>query len=284
MVVAAGSAGWHIVRPTEDAFEAIAKYPTRGFARDVAVHEDNVFVAESLGGLSIWQSQSGGMQRLSTYQVPGKSIHQVTLADKGRIAFLAVGANALHAISVETDGQTKEEMQTVTNTGLFIASLFNLSVDGKAFWFSGTLMDCRILSLKTAKFEAVTGSTKAPWTRSAARHPLNGDGSQHRDAGFSCLTTTLHKSEDFDFLQPEGRAFPGKPSTSGSRLFIADPFLGHVSAIDLKDPMNPRLIERLEISGHPGRVVFHQGKAFIPAGRDGLLMWLPYSLHVLITI
>ncbi len=124
VVVAAGSAGWHIVRPTEDAFEAIAKYPTRGFARDVAVHEDNVFVAESLGGLSIWQSQSGGMQRLSTYQVPGKSIHQVTLADKGRIAFLAVGANALHAISVEADGQTKEEMQPVTNKGYLSRAFF----------------------------------------------------------------------------------------------------------------------------------------------------------------
>lgn len=277
VVVAAGSAGWHIVRLTEDAFEAIAKYPTRGFARDVAVHEDKVFVAESLGGLSIWQSQPGGMQKLSTYQTPGKSIHQVTLADKGRIAFLAVGANALHAISVEADGQTTEVMQPVTNAGLFYREPFSpLSVDGKSLLVQWHVNGLQEFFVEDGKIRSGNWVYQGAMDTECGAAPFEqGWIATSRRGLFLLSNNTLHKPEDVDFLQTDGRAFPGKPSTSDSRLFIADPFLGHVSAFDLKDPENPRLIERLEISGHPGRVVFHQGKAFVPAGRDGLLMWAP---------
>ncbi len=276
LLVAAGSAGWHLVRQTEQGFERVAAHPTRGFARDVACHSDRIFVAESLGGLSLWQKQpSGEMQRIGAYEVPGKSIHQVVLADEGRLAFLAVGPNVLHIIKIAENGQTALVMPPVTNTGLFYRDPISpLSADGRR-----VLVQWHVTGLH--EFQIEGGTVKlSGWIFPHAMDTECG-ATPYRDGwlatsrrGFFPLGEGETRSPDqIGLLKPNNRPFPGKPSISGHTLFITDPFLGDVSAFDLTDATNPKLTAELHLNGHPGRVIVNQGKALIPAGREGLLMW-----------
>lgn len=275
LLVAAGSAGWHLVRQTEMGFERIAAHPTRGFARDVAFHGDRVYVAESLGGLSIWQPRpSGEMANVATYEVPGKSITQVLVADEGRIAFVAVGANALHVLKITPDGRAEPAMAPVTNTGLFYRDSFSpLSPDGKRL-----LVQWHVTGLH--EFLIEDGEVKRGWIYPHAMDTECGaapwgDGwiATSRRGFFHLAEGETRAPDQIGLLKPNARSFPGKPSIVGNTLFIADPFLGGVSAFDLSDPANPKLTAERHLNGHPGRVRINRGRAIIPAGRDGLLMW-----------
>ncbi len=276
LLVAAGSAGWHLVRQKDQGFERVAAHPTRGFARDVAFHGDRICVAESLGGLSLWQKQpSGETQRIGAYEVPGKSIHQVVLADEGRLAFLAVGPNVLHIIKIAADGQTALVMPPVTNTGLFYRDPISpLSADGRR-----VLVQWHVTGLH--EFLIENGTVKrSGWifphamdTECGATPNRDGWLATSRRGFFPLAEGETRSPDQIGLLKPNHRSFPGKPSISGQTLFITDPFLGDVIAFDHTDAANPKLTAELHLSGHPGRVAVHRGKALIPAGREGLLMW-----------
>jgi hypothetical protein len=281
LLVAAGSAGLHIVRMKPDGFEHVADYPTHGFARDVAFHGGRVFVAESLGGLSIWKAQAdGALKRIGAYEVPGKSIHQLVLADEGRVAFLAVGANTLHVVKIADDGKATLILAEAKN-GLFYREPFSpLSPDGRRLlvqWHATGLHEF-VIERGTVKRSGWTfphamgtGCGAAPWR----------DGWLATSGrGFFTLASNDQRPPDqLVFHKLEGQSLPGKPSTDGHTIFIADPFLGDVTAIDLSDETNPHQLAQLHLTGNPGRVRVHRGKALIPAGRDGLLMWNVFYEH-----
>ena len=277
LLVAAGSAGWHLVRQKDQGFERVAAHPTRGFARDVAFHGDRIFVAESLGGLSLWQKQpSGEMQRIGAYEVPGKSITQVVLADEGRLAFLAVGANTLHVVRFLADGRVERFVEETPKSGLFYRDAFSpLSPDGKRL-----LVQWHTTGLHEFLIEGDTVK-RSGWifphamdTECGATPNRDGWLATSRRGFFPLAEGETRSPDQIGLLKPKTRSFPGKPSISGRTLFITDPFLGDVSAFDLTDAANPKLTAELHLNGHPGRVIVNQGKALIPAGREGLLMWI----------
>ena len=52
--VACGNAGTHIVKLWPE-IELLQVLPSKGFAMDVSVSGNRIYVAESAGGLSIWE-------------------------------------------------------------------------------------------------------------------------------------------------------------------------------------------------------------------------------------
>lgn len=275
LLVATGSAGLHVVRMKPEGFERVAEYPTRGFARDVAFHGSRIYVAESLGGLSTWEVRPDDtLRRIGAWEVPGKSIHQVVLADQGRIAFLAVGAGTLQAVRLNPDGSCDKLLET-SNLGLFYREPFSsLALDGQRF-----LAQWHVTGLY--EFTAAMGAGK--FTGHPFPHRMDSDcgAAAWRDGWvvtsnrglFFLKPSEMRPPEQTGFIRIKGRALRGKPSVHGNTVFISDPFLGSVTAVDLSDEKNPRLLSALQLAGHPGRVRVHQGKALIPAGREGLLLW-----------
>jgi hypothetical protein len=276
LLVAAGSSGLHVVRQTQSGFERVAQEKTRGFARDVAFHGNMVCVAESLGGLSMWKTRSdGSLERVAGYEVPGKSVHQVVLADEGHIAFLAVGANTLHAICIQPDGQAKLFLEETPKSGLFYRDPFSPpSPDGKRIlvqWHTTGLHEFMV-DHGTVKrsgwvfphaMDTECGAT--PW--------LEGWLATSRRGFFALAEGEKRAPSQVGIQRPNGLPLAGKPSMDGDILFIADPFLGDVTAMDLADANHPRLLSQLHLSGHPGRIKINRGKALVPAGREGLLLW-----------
>lgn len=231
-----------------------------------------------MGGLSIWQRQpAGGMARLSSYEVAGKSITQVVIADEGRMAFLAVGANTLHVIRIGPDGGTERLLEESPRSSLFYRDPFSpLSPDGRRIlvqWHTtglheflvedGTVRRSGWIFPHAMDTECGATTLGEGWLATSRR-------------GFFPLAEVETRAPDaIGLFKPNARSFPGKPSLVGDTLFIADPFLGDVTAFDLGDPANPKITAEIPLSGHPGRVKIHRGKALIPAGREGLLMWDP---------
>jgi hypothetical protein len=276
LLVAAGSAGLHVVRLTAGGFERMAEYPTGGFARDVAVDGSTVFVAESLGGLSIWKAQGdGSLKRAAAYMVPGKSIHQIVLADEGRVGFLAVGAKTLQVVRFQPSGQVELILEHTPESGLFYRDPISpLASEGQRLlvqWHT------------TGLHEYVTENGRVKLTGYQFPHAMGTEcgATPWRDAwvatsraGFFFLRSDeIRPPGEIGLQRLDKRALPGKPRCFGDKLLIADPFLGDVTAVDLSDEKHPRLMGKLLLNGHPGPVRLCGKMALIPAGREGLLLW-----------
>ncbi len=278
LLVAAGSAGWHLVSQTSNGFERVAEHATQGFARDIAVQADRIFVAESLGGLSIWEPQaSGELKQVGSYKVPGKSITQVVPADEGRIAFLAVGPNTLHVVRIDSNGSVERIIEETPKSGLFYREPFSsLSIDGKRIlvqWHTTGLHE----------FVIEDGSAKRNgWVFPHAMDTECGatpDGdcwlATSRQGFFELAANETRSPSTIGLKRVASKSLPGKPSMHGNMLFIADPFLGEVTALERDRDGAFRMMSQLHLDGHPGRVKFTNDSALIPAGRDGLLLWHP---------
>ncbi len=275
LLAACGTAGLHVVRLRGDALEPVAHYPTRGFARDVAIHEDRVLVAESQGGLSIWQARADAtIDRIGSYEVPGNSIHQVVLADHGRVAFLAVGAGRLQAVRLSGDGKAERILED-QHFGLFYSLPFSPSAKA----------DSRILAQwhVTGLYEYAAENGTAKYTGFNYPHRFGtGAGAVSWRDGWLAISRNGYffirpgqtaPPEELGLTQVPDQPLVGKPSASGDTLFVADAFAGRVVALDLSSPTSPRLLATLQTEGHPGFVRVHHGKALIPAGNDGLIVW-----------
>jgi hypothetical protein len=275
LLLAAGSEGLHIVRMTDGQLEPLAKHPTRGFAKDVAFHGDRIFVAESLGGLSIWQRTAGhALTRIGGYEVPGQSIHQVVLADQGRAGFLAVGQGKLHVVSFAADGKTTL-LLTDSHPGLFYRRpLTTMAKDDRsvlAQWHVTGLYEYAVHD-GSARF---TGFHYPHGIGTEGGTTLWGDGwiAITRQGILPLLPGEKRSPTEVGILTVEERPLVGKASTHGDTLFVSDPFRGHVTVLDLRDRSKPRLLAKLDLDGHPGHIRVHQERALIPAGHDGLLAW-----------
>lgn len=277
VLVAAGSAGLHVVRLRGDAiFEKVAEYPTRGFATDVAAYGGRVYIAEGDGGLSMWRADAAGrLSRVGSYTVPGGSVRQVVLADRGRVAFLAVGANRLQAVRLNDDGSAVKLLDE-RHSGLF----YRMPMAPVAANDRTVLCQWHVTGLY--EYEAAEGSAKFTGRRYLGRMDTEcgvtalggGKWLATSRTGVAVIETgKAGAQERIEWGGIKGEDLRGKPSAFGKLLFIANPFLGGVRALDIADPLRPRLLGRLQLTEHPGRVRVIGEVALVPAGYEGLLAW-----------
>jgi hypothetical protein len=274
-IVAAGMAGLHVVE-LWPRLRKIDEYATEGFAMDVKVLGDYVYVAEGRGGLSIWgYCQDGQLVLLGRYRARRATIRQVVVPPPGKYALLQVGANYLHIVDL-SDASHPVCVLNDTQLGLMVEDqIADGLLDGRyacVFWSHSGLLWYDIYGGLTPEF---TGE----------RHPCR-LGSRN---GVSILEgAALVSYSGSYFLLRKGETLPpeelpqygvegydlnGKPSISGGTMFISDRRSGRVTALDVSDLEKPMLRDILELEGNPARVVVHNGVPIIPAGYQGLLVW-----------
>jgi hypothetical protein len=309
-LVAAGAAGLHAVA-LEPEIRRLRVFPTDGFARDVAVHGDRVYVAEATGGLSIWRrddeavlgrasdknvppltlpspplsrSAGGGegtfesaacLRRVGRYRPQRGGVAQVVVPPPGRYALLHVGQNELQIVDV-SNPQNPILLLTDRHLGLFYT--FPLARD---------LLDdryaCCLWHASGYRWYDLYGGPKPVYSGDHFAMRANfADGMAA--IGSKALLVTRGKyaliardekrpREDWTFHGVPGRYLSGKPTIDRAIMYLSNRVRGTVQAVDISRIESPRLLADIQLDEHPGPIVVHNGIPVIPAGYQGLLVW-----------
>jgi hypothetical protein len=275
--VACGSAGVHIVRLWPE-IERLAVLPSEGFAMDVSVSGDRLFVAESAGGLSIWDPSADGgdaFKRVGRFQLRNTPIRQVETPGSGDRILIQAGANQFYILDVSDPSKAKQLLKD-SRPGLLYG-------------------DQMMRGLVESRYAAVHWHVSGVYWYDLKADPLpvySGDNFGHRIGskngliafGDKTLATVrggyvlLDRSERRPLEELEIhkigtlRENPGVPNIAGQRLYTADRSTGLITVSDISDPRNPKLIEQFETPGNPTRIEIYKGRAVIPDGYHGLMV------------
>lgn len=274
-VISAGNGGLKVVSFDKSAsrMNIAAEYPTEGIAFGASTASETLYVAEGMGGLSIWRGD-GKLARIGRYRVPEQSVKQVLVDPKGRYALLHVGLNRLEIVDV-TNPPAPKRILDDAHLGLFYRRPLSATMDA-----SGGLVNWGIDGLFLYDL-----SGAQPPGRASYRYPFGISGrngcTRYRDGWlvmfggkyFVLRPGEQRSPQEVGLVGLAGRELWGKPTLSGNTLFVADNFAGRVMALDVADIARPTLLGELELPEHPGYIVEHNGHALIPGGYQGLLVW-----------
>ena len=273
--VAAGAAGIHAVE-LWPRITKLAERPTEGFAMDVKVLGDRVFVAEGRGGLSIWRHTGDGQLRpIGRYRAGGQPIKQVVVPPPGKYALLHVGANTMHIVDVAAP---THPTRVLSHKHLGLLYGYQIA-DGL---LEGRYASCMWHVTGYYWFDLYGGPTPI-YTGDNYHHRFNAsdgmamrqsDALVTRNGKYSILKRgETRPPDELPAYGIPGHRLRGKPTLDGTTLFVACRDRGTVSAVDITKIDTPRLLDHIALDGNPNIVVVRHGDAIIPAGYQGLLVW-----------
>jgi hypothetical protein len=274
-LVAAGAAGLHAVSLWPEVRQ-LSVFPTGGFARDVAVRGDHVYVAEATGGLSIWRRDDDVLlKHVNRYRPKRGGVAQVVVPPPGRYALLHVGQNELQILDV-SNPQEPTLMLTDRHLGLFYT--FPLARDLLADRYACCLWHAsgyRWYDLYGGSKPVFSGDHFAMRANFADGITALGEKVLLVTRGKYTLISRDEKRplENWTFYGIPGAYISGKPTIDGDTMYLSNRVRGTIKAVDLSQIESPRLLADLQLGEHPGPIVIHNGVPVIPAGYQGLLVW-----------
>lgn len=276
LLVAAGMAGLHVVRLQGDRFEKLAAYPSKGFACSVGHHGDTVYVAEGMGGVGVYQADTKGrLKEVARYQVPGYSVQQVVITPAGDRALVHVGMNRLHVLDVSTPSKPVRMMEDL-HPGLFYQRAIPTRLMADRFALvTWTVSGPFQFDLSPGQKPQFTGFQYAH--RIGTENGAAPDGNKwlvtNGNKYFLLAPGEKRPPQELGLVGVDGLSLNGKPTLSGDTLFIANALTGRVTALDVADRMRPKVWQSVLLPEHPGHVLPYEGRALVPAGYQGLLLW-----------
>ncbi|MDF2722998.1 MAG: repeat-containing protein [Paenibacillus sp.] len=270
---ACGAAGIHVV-DLEERPQCLAVYATNGFATDIKQFGNLLFVAEGIGGLSIWNAARDRLQLISRYAAGKQSVRQVMLSDDGRYAVLHVGGLSIQIVHVADVTEPRLALTESFPPGLIYGrQICSGLAEGRyagCFWHS-----------KTINWYDLAGEEpiRMPWTQDCL---VLSDG----------LTVTPHgvlatykggyivfdprfdgELDDLARYRIPGIKLSGKPTVSGDVLFVANRLYGDVAVLDISAVHEPKLLKTFKLAGNPDLITCSNGRVIIPAGYQGMLVF-----------
>lgn len=274
-LVAAGVAGLHAVAVWPEV-RRLGVFLTDGFARDVAVCGEHVYVAESTGGLSIWRRDDGDLlRRVGRYRPERGGVAQVVVPPPGRYALLHVGQNELQIVDV-SDPQRPDLVLTDRHLGLFYTfPLVRGLLDDRYACCLWHASGYRWYDLAGGPKPVYSGDHLAVRANFADGMAMLGSRALLvRHGKYASIARDEKRPlEEVTFHGVEGCYLSGKPTIDGTTLYLSNRVRGTVQAVDISDIDRPRLLAAEQLDEHPGPIVFHDGVPLIPAGYQGLLVW-----------
>ncbi len=270
--LAAGMAGLHVL-DIPAGLKLNRSYATSGLALDVQVRGDRVYVAEGLGGLSIWAlSGDSSLSFLGRYQVPGKPVKQVVVPDAEKpCVLLDVGADAFHVVDVSAPDNPHLLLQDhhlgllygdqIARTLLhqrYACAFWHVS---GIYWYDLQSAESQMVGRYPHRMSPVDGLTVLDDAVLVTYH----------GAYFLLTPGETRTPAEMPMHGVDGVNLSGKPAAFGRYLLIANRPAMRLAILDIAERTRPLLLKVIELHGHPGPCVLHEGQLLIPAGHQGLL-------------
>jgi hypothetical protein len=274
-LVAGGAVGLHAVT-LDPEMRRLRVFSTDGFARDVAVQRDRVYVAESTGGLSIWERDDDAvLKQLGRYRPKRGGVAQVVVPPPGRYALLHVGQNELQIVDV-SNAQNPALLLTDKHLGLFYT--FPLARD---------LLDdryaCCLWHASGYRWYDLCGGPKPVFSGDHFAMRANFANGITAFDGRALLVargkyTLIARDEKrplevLDFYGDAENYLSGKPTIDGTTMYLSNRVRGTLQVVDISQIEHPCLLHHFQLEEHPGPIVVHHENVLIPAGYQGLLLW-----------
>lgn len=273
-LVAAGAAGLHAVALWPE-IERLKVFPTEGFARDVAVHGDLVYVAESSGGLTIWRRDDAELlEPVARYRPKRGGVGQVVVPPPGRYALVHVGQNELQIVDVR-DPREPKMVQSDRHLGLFYTfPLMRGLLDDRyaaCLWHASGY---RWYDLYGGPKPVYSGDHLAMRASFADGMAVLGRKALLVGRGKYALIGRGERgpARELPWRGVEGCYLTGEPTIDGHTLYLTNRVRGTVQAVDISQVESPRLLAEAQLAEHPGPIVVHRGVPVIPGGYEGLLV------------
>jgi hypothetical protein len=267
--VAAGSAGVCVVRLSSELVE-LARYPTRGFAMEVKVLGDRVYVAEETGGLSIWRHTGGGkLAPVARYAPPGRIVKDVVIPAPGKYAVVQIGMSMLDVVDLSDPAEPKLAFRDQGHG--FVYHLGEDLIDRRQV--------CVLFQLGGLRWYDLYGAAEPRFSGLEYPHRLGGGGTVAFGEGrlvvygrglLEVSPDEQRPPSELPLRRIEKYSLRGKPVIEGNRLYVSDCRLGDISVVDVSDVEKPVLVEHFNVPGNPGRLLIHNGALVIPNGYEGL--------------
>ncbi len=285
-----GSDGIHIIEMGKQ-LKKVRKYATDGFAMDIKIRDDTVYVAEGEGGLSIWKlAGDDRMDFIGRYKAYGKPVRHVVVPGKGRYAVLQAGSRWLQIADVSDPQDLRLVLADSPESGKGMISGKQIGDGPGGNGAVSGLIDerytCCFWHITGIYWYDIYGSEKPVYSGFCQHQRINlssGIAFTHnkailtRNKGYVMLDYKYGGNLDdlVHYYVGGGVNINGKPAIYGNTMFVTDRINGTVMAIDITDIAKPHLIKNFKIDGNPDLVVVcgNGKKAAIPAGYQGLLIF-----------
>ena len=278
-IVAAGSDGIHVVQLWPE-IKRLNQYDTEGFAMEVKVFGNQVYLAEERGGLSIWQeSGKGALTFQGRYESGEQIVRDVVVPKPGTYALLELDMGTLDIVNVSNPADPKRVFRDPDKTekvfhdggngfmnvgnGLvenrYVAVLWGLA--GLRWYDLSSSTEPTFFNGDNYEYWLGTNGSVAFWDKTLLAYRgglLLVDREEHRPLS------------EMEIYRVDGHTLSGELRLYGNKLYVSRRPSGDVSVIDVSDVTKPVLLEHLNVPGNPGELVSHNGILVIPNGYEGL--------------
>ena len=288
LYVAAGSEGVKIL--DKSTLEEVGNIPTVsvfgrvGFANDVKLFGDQLYVASDIAGLRIYDVKDPYASKplfIRSYAESDSSIaRQITVGPEGKLSVVQVGASDVWVI----DNQSGEKILTATAKGgnMYHRNLSPLIDDryvcffnhiGSEYWLDFGPADAR---LDVPVF--VLSGTTEPAFFTGGISMYNGIAAFTHGGRNYALKISRSKAIYTDvFTADTGAEIPGiktvgRPTVIGNYLFVSNRIDGIITVYDISDISSARVLCTMTLDGNPDVVCADGSTAYIPLGYQGLLV------------
>lgn len=275
ILLACYEGGVHVLDKQSLSCRAVIK--TLAPALEVKVHGNKVYVAEGIGGLSIYAINGDHLDKIGGFTTD--FVYQMLLSKSGKHLMTVQNSGTLKMYNVENPQDVRELYVCPPKIGLLYGNNFaaNCMDDGTmlAFWHARGMIytnpdkgDTQFFEVNYKSQQGRCCFASGEGIETDGKHIFYVRGGQYHLLSTSDPSGAL--TEDFAqiYIHPNCH---GLITVRDDLAIVSCRKIGAVLAVDISDIHQPKLLADLTTSGVPARAVFVGKRIFLPAERDGMI-------------